>query len=100
MSRKQSSSPEECILAVHNFFEKFVISLYGSTDLGVELTCNYVMQCNATKMQLQLNSLQGEGEDLFGDAMERDYQPIPELDTYEEDLIDREEYASMSPGAR
>ena len=51
-------------------------------------------------MQLHFNSLQGEGEDLFGDAMERDYQPIPELDTYEEDLIDREEYVSMSPGAR
>lgn len=32
--------------------------------------------------------------------MERDYQPIPELDTYEEDLIDREEYGAMSPGAR
>lgn len=44
--------------------------------------------------------MQGEGEDLFGDNMERDYQPIPELDTYEEDLIDREQYDSMSPGAR
>ena len=45
-------------------------------------------------------TLQGEGEDLFGDNMERDYQPIPELDTYEEDLIDRGEYATLSPGAR
>ena len=31
------------------------------------MICNYVMQCNATKMQLHFNSLQGEGEDLFGD---------------------------------
>ena len=32
--------------------------------------------------------------------MERDYQPIPELDTYEEDIIDREDYESMSPSTR
>ena len=44
--------------------------------------------------------LQGEGEDLFGDNMENDYQPIPELDTYEDDIIDTEEYDAMSPGAR
>ena len=32
--------------------------------------------------------------------MEADYQPIPELDTYESDILDRSEYDGMSPGAR
>jgi len=43
---------------------------------------------------------EGEGDDLFGDNMEADYQPIPELDTYESDILDRSEYEGMSPGAR
>ncbi|XP_068598516.1 DNA replication licensing factor MCM2 [Brachionichthys hirsutus] len=44
----------------------------------------------------------GDGEDLIGDGMERDYRAIPALDRYEvEGLdLDEEELSELSPGAR
>ncbi|XP_018331325.1 DNA replication licensing factor Mcm2 isoform X2 [Agrilus planipennis] len=41
-----------------------------------------------------------EGEELFGDNMEADYRHIPELDTYDIDNLDTEEYDELSPTAR
>ncbi|XP_062522582.1 DNA replication licensing factor mcm2-like isoform X1 [Corticium candelabrum] len=42
-----------------------------------------------------------EGEELFGEAMERDYRAIPELDVYESEGMDsRAGDFSLSPGAR
>uniref|UniRef100_A0A915PJC1 DNA replication licensing factor MCM2 n=1 Tax=Setaria digitata TaxID=48799 RepID=A0A915PJC1_9BILA len=42
-----------------------------------------------------------EGENLFGDDMERDYRPHPELDVYSQSgMDDASEYAELSEGAR
>merc|ERR1719210_2005893 len=41
-----------------------------------------------------------EGENLFGDDMERDYRPVPHLDTFDPDLLDEEEYEALSEGER
>jgi hypothetical protein len=38
-----------------------------------------------------------EGEDLLENAME-DYKAVPELDRYEESLLDKREYDEMDPG--
>uniref|UniRef100_A0A8C7GEJ8 DNA replication licensing factor MCM2 n=1 Tax=Oncorhynchus kisutch TaxID=8019 RepID=A0A8C7GEJ8_ONCKI len=44
---------------------------------------------------------EGDGEELIGDTMERDYRAIPELDRYEEEGLDLdEELSELSPGAR
>lgn len=37
-----------------------------------------------------------DGEELFGDNMEADYRPIPELDVYEGSMLDQSEYDAMS----
>uniref|UniRef100_A0A673MC45 DNA replication licensing factor MCM2 n=1 Tax=Sinocyclocheilus rhinocerous TaxID=307959 RepID=A0A673MC45_9TELE len=43
----------------------------------------------------------GDGEELIGDGMERDYRVIPELDRYEAEGLDEDEDLSeLSPGAR
>lgn len=42
----------------------------------------------------------GESEDLFGEGMERDYVPIPELDHYEEEHLDEGSVSEMSIGER
>ncbi|XP_019716079.1 DNA replication licensing factor MCM2 [Hippocampus comes] len=44
----------------------------------------------------------GDGEELIGDGMERDYRPIPALDRYEAEGLDldEEDPAELSPGAR
>ncbi|CAL8337662.1 unnamed protein product [Lota lota] len=44
----------------------------------------------------------GDGEELIGDGMERDYRAIPELDRYEAEGLDldEEELSELSPGAR
>ena len=41
-----------------------------------------------------------EGEDLFGDNYERDYQRNPELDVYDPKDVDDSEYSEMSVGQR
>ncbi|CAL1543351.1 unnamed protein product [Lymnaea stagnalis] len=41
-----------------------------------------------------------EGENLFGDDIERDYQAIPELDTYENVGLDTSEYSDISQTQR
>ncbi|CAH0384017.1 unnamed protein product [Bemisia tabaci] len=41
-----------------------------------------------------------EGEDLMGDGMERDYRPMPELDRYDADALDDDEYSELSVGDR
>lgn len=41
-----------------------------------------------------------EGENLFGDDVERDYQAIPELDTYENVGLDTSDYSDMSETQR
>ncbi|VDN00248.1 unnamed protein product, partial [Onchocerca ochengi] len=42
-----------------------------------------------------------EGENLFGDDMERDYRPQPELDVYSQSgLDDASEYTELTEGAR
>ncbi|XP_064633421.1 DNA replication licensing factor mcm2-like [Lineus longissimus] len=42
-----------------------------------------------------------DGEDLFGDNMERDYRPIAELDTYDPEALDDEaDFDAMSEGDR
>eukprot|EP00043_Microstomoeca_roanoka_P004604 m.50719 g.50719 ORF g.50719 m.50719 type:complete len:889 (-) comp12568_c0_seq1:304-2970(-) len=41
-----------------------------------------------------------EGEELFGDDMERDYRVIPELDTYDPSMLDESEQRELSLTAR
>ncbi|XP_037949487.1 DNA replication licensing factor Mcm2 [Teleopsis dalmanni] len=41
-----------------------------------------------------------DGEELFGDNMENDYRPMPELDHYDPALLDEEDYDDMSQGER
>ncbi|XP_074644668.1 DNA replication licensing factor mcm2-like isoform X2 [Tubulanus polymorphus] len=41
-----------------------------------------------------------QGEDLFGDNMERDYRQIRELDTYDQDGLDDEDYDALSDAGR
>eukprot|EP00092_Neocalanus_flemingeri_P006174 GFUD01006646.1.p1 GENE.GFUD01006646.1~~GFUD01006646.1.p1 ORF type:complete len:902 (-),score=288.78 GFUD01006646.1:231-2936(-) len=43
---------------------------------------------------------EGDGENLFGDDMERDYRPMPQLDTFDPDLLDEDEYEALSEGER
>uniref|UniRef100_A0A8C5CYR9 DNA replication licensing factor MCM2 n=1 Tax=Gadus morhua TaxID=8049 RepID=A0A8C5CYR9_GADMO len=45
---------------------------------------------------------EGDGDDLIGDGMERDYRAIPELDRYEAEGLDldEDELSELSPGAR
>ncbi|XP_036957121.1 DNA replication licensing factor MCM2 [Acanthopagrus latus] len=45
---------------------------------------------------------EGDGEDLIGDGMERDYRVIPALDQYEAEGLDLddEDLSELSPGAR
>ena len=43
---------------------------------------------------------EGEGVELFGENVERDYRPIPELDVYDTRMLDDEEYEALSPSAR
>ncbi|CAG0884040.1 unnamed protein product [Cyprideis torosa] len=41
-----------------------------------------------------------EGEDLFGDNMENDYRPLPELDRLDPSMLDTSEYSAMSESDR
>lgn len=41
-----------------------------------------------------------EGENLFGDNMEADYRENPELDRFDPNLLDEEEYEALSEGER
>ncbi|KAB7498486.1 DNA replication licensing factor mcm2 [Armadillidium nasatum] len=41
-----------------------------------------------------------DGEELFGDNLENDYRPIPELDIYDQDNLDDSEYSMLSEGER
>lgn len=41
-----------------------------------------------------------DGEELFGDNMEDDYRPIPELDRYDPRILDESEYSTMSESDR
>lgn len=41
-----------------------------------------------------------EGEELFGDNMENDYRPRPELDQYDARLLDEDDYSDISEGDR
>merc|ERR1712141_137329 len=41
-----------------------------------------------------------DGEHLFGDNMENDYRPMPQLDRYERELMDDDDYDDMSEGDR
>ncbi|KAI5607553.1 DNA replication licensing factor MCM2, partial [Silurus asotus] len=41
-----------------------------------------------------------DGEELFGNQLEGDYRPIPELDRYEAEGLDDEDLSELSPGAR
>ncbi|XP_070557526.1 DNA replication licensing factor mcm2-like [Ptychodera flava] len=41
-----------------------------------------------------------DGEELFGDGLERDYRPIPALDVYEEGELDDESYDDLAPDVR
>lgn len=41
-----------------------------------------------------------DGEELFGDNMENDYRPRPELDHYDEALLDEEVYSDISQADR
>ena len=41
-----------------------------------------------------------DGEDLFGDNMERDYRPMPELERYDPAAIDDDDFDLMSEGDR
>uniref|UniRef100_H2YWS4 DNA replication licensing factor MCM2 n=1 Tax=Ciona savignyi TaxID=51511 RepID=H2YWS4_CIOSA len=43
---------------------------------------------------------EGEGEELFGDRLERDYRPIPELDVYDPNVMDDADYEALSPSGR
>lgn len=41
-----------------------------------------------------------DGEELFGDNMENDYRPRPELDRYDMDQLDDDDYSDISQGDR
>ena len=41
-----------------------------------------------------------DGEELFGDNMERDYRAMPGLDRYDGDVLDEDDYDMMSEGDR
>ncbi|XP_055387678.1 DNA replication licensing factor Mcm2 [Condylostylus longicornis] len=41
------------------------------------------------------NEEEEDGEELFGDNMENDYRPMPELDRYDPNLLDEEDYSDM-----
>jgi len=41
-----------------------------------------------------------DGENLFGDDMMNDYRPMPQLDRFDPDMIDEDEYEAMSEGER
>lgn len=41
-----------------------------------------------------------DGEELFGDNMENDYRPRPELDRYDEALLDEDDYSDISDSER
>lgn len=41
-----------------------------------------------------------DGEELFGDNMENDYRPMPELDHYDPAILDDEDYSELSQGER
>lgn len=41
-----------------------------------------------------------EGEELFGENMENDYRPMPELDHYDPAILDDEEYSDISQADR
>ena len=43
---------------------------------------------------------EGDGENLFGDDMEADYRANPELDRFDPNLLDEEEYEALSEGER
>ena len=43
---------------------------------------------------------EGEGENLFGDDIERDYRLMPQLDTFDPDLLYEDEYEVLSEGER
>ncbi|CAG0912555.1 unnamed protein product [Notodromas monacha] len=43
---------------------------------------------------------EGEGEELFGDNMERDYRANPALDRYDPGLLDDSDYSELSQGDR
>lgn len=43
---------------------------------------------------------EGDGEDLFGDGLERDYQENEKLDRYDDEDIDQEDYDEMDIQAR
>lgn len=53
-----------------------------------------------TTPQPPQNVEEEDGESLFGDNMEQDYRPIPELDVYEGADIDDEAYSEMSISRR
>ncbi|WAR25901.1 MCM2-like protein [Mya arenaria] len=41
-----------------------------------------------------------DGEELFGDQMERDYRAIPELDVYDRGVMDEDDYSDLSESQR
>jgi len=43
---------------------------------------------------------EGEGEELFGDNMEDDYRAIPQLDTYDQSILDDEDQSDLGVDAR
>ncbi|KRZ27652.1 DNA replication licensing factor MCM2, partial [Trichinella pseudospiralis] len=52
-------------------------------------------------LSVELEDEEEEGEDLFGDDMERDYERISELDMFDESLIDdNSDYSELSVEAR
>lgn len=51
--------------------------------------------------QMPVENSDDEGEDLNDDAqLARDYVPVPELDRYDAEDLDAEEYSPMSPSTR
>ncbi|KAK5650844.1 hypothetical protein RI129_001873 [Pyrocoelia pectoralis] len=47
-----------------------------------------------------LDEMEEEGEELFGDNMETDYRPMPGLDRYDTANLDDEDYDDLSPSGR
>lgn len=48
----------------------------------------------------RLEDEEEDGEELFGDNMEADYRPMPGLDRYDAEVLDDEEYDTMSQSDR
>jgi len=72
-------------------------------DLGQDVDLRHRLENDSAprrRNQPQHEDEDEEGEDLFGDNFERDYQPHPELDQYDPNAIDDQEQSELGAEER